>query len=108
MKAIVKATGKEVDVLKYSGRPWYVDRQGYLYHRDELGMGAQVLTGYVARDFGDGPADKLFFYSKRPTRGYGSWQCSGTFDSMHLPERLFPLLRWEDEPMEVEIIISPL
>lgn len=108
MKAIVKDTGKEVDVLKYTGRPWYVDKQGYLYHRDELDMGAQVITGFVARDLGDGPADKLFFYFQKPTRGCGSWQCSGTIDFLHLPERLFPLLRWEDEPMEVELTINPL
>lgn len=107
MKAIVKATGEEVDVIKYTGLPCYIGKDGHMYHPEELDMGAQVLTGFVARDYGEGAGDKLFFYSKMPSRGCGAWECSGTFDSMHLPERLFPLLRWKDEPMPVEIIINP-
>lgn len=108
MKAIVKSTGEEVDVVKYTNLPCYIGNDGRIYQAQELSMGAQVLTGYVARDYGEGIGDKLFFYSKKPSRGCGAWNFSETFDSMHLPERLFPLLRWEDDPMEVEIIINPL
>ena len=62
------------------------------------------LTGWVARDrefepyYGTG----LILFREKPRRSFDTW--SGEIVSQ-LPWRLFPDLKWEDEPVEVEIII---
>lgn len=63
------------------------------------------LTGWMARDreynpyFGLG----LVLFNEKPKRTGNCW--SGEIASQ-LPWKLFPDLKWEDEPMEVEITIK--
>lgn len=63
------------------------------------------LTGWVARDseynpyFGLG----LILFNKKPQRSGDCWD--GEISS-HLPWELFPDLKWEDEPVEVEVTIK--
>lgn len=71
-------------------------------------------TYFVARDRrplvekGLGP---LYLYNEKPERGPyvwnpidgGDWIC----ESIEIDPTLFPELKWEDEPIEVELIIKP-
>ena len=52
----------------------------------------------------------LKLYTKKPVRDYkyyprGLWVSDG--DSIPLPPELFPNLKWEDEPLEVDITLTP-
>ena len=64
------------------------------------------IKGWVARDkyfdplFGNG----LILHSQKPTRDRNEW--SGESILIHLPNRLFPDLSFDDEPIEVELIIK--
>lgn len=62
------------------------------------------LTGWVARDSEHNPyfGLGLVLFMGKPIRSSDCW--NGAIAS-HLPWRLFPDLKWEDEPMEVEITI---
>ena len=64
------------------------------------------IKGYIARD-GHG---SLTFSSEKPSRlewcGWKLWKISRGTPAVVLPNTLFPDLRWEDEPREVEIIIK--
>lgn len=60
---------------------------------------------WVARDK-DG---KLWFYREKPRRvkDGGYWVLDDISDyECVLPEDLFPYLKWEDEPIEVELTIK--
>lgn len=62
------------------------------------------IQGYVTRD-SDG---KLSLFLNRPIRNiYGWWQSSKWREHLgrDLPESAFPALTWDDEPMEVELLI---
>lgn len=59
-----------------------------------------VIRGWVARDE-DG---NLFMYSTKPERIGTMWM--GEFANFDLRNNLFPDLTWDDEPIEVEIIIK--
>lgn len=90
--------------------------EGYVKGRKEAFIPAHELSlpksldyttikGWVARDeFG------LMFYRHNPYRVIGT-SCSHWTDDLgpnsewHLPDALFPFLKWEDEPIEVELII---
>lgn len=67
-----------------------------------------VIQGWVARDK-NGLLSLFRLY--RPERGYdyngdfGEWGTSIGYQ-MTIPNRLFPDLKWSDEPQEVEIIIK--
>lgn len=61
------------------------------------------MQGYVTRD-SDG---RLSLFLNRPVRNiYGFWQSSkfGEREDV-LPESAFPDLTWDDEPIEVELLI---
>ena len=62
------------------------------------------IQGYVTRDR-DG---RLSLLLNRPVRNiYGFWQSSKFREIEHeLPESAFPALTWDDEPVEVEVLIS--
>lgn len=62
------------------------------------------LTGWVARDSEYNPYSGLglILFNKKPRKSYDCW--SGDIVT-HLPWKLFPDLKWNDEPMEVEITI---
>lgn len=59
--------------------------------------------GYVARD----PDGRLALFLNRPIRNiYEFWQSPKVREIEHkLPESAFPDLTWDDEPIEVEILI---
>ena len=65
-----------------------------------------TFSGWLARDsrednvFGLG----LCLHHTKPRREGDSW--SGLTIAMHLPWNAFPELKWEDEPIEVEITIK--
>lgn len=64
---------------------------------------------YVARER-KSVSPSLMLYTKKPVRDYkydpgGLWVSDG--DSIPLPPGLFPDLRWEDEPLEVDITLTP-
>ena len=63
------------------------------------------FTGWVARDreFDSYYGTGLILYSKKPRRSDNCW--NGDIVAQ-LPWELFPDLKWEDEPMEVEITIT--
>lgn len=71
----------------------------WLEKQKEQKPGAK-LTGWVARDK---DTEMLNFYMDRPPRRYDFWAAPA---SLHLPDKGFPDLKWEDEPMEVEMIIT--
>ena len=62
------------------------------------------LTGWVARDSEYNPYSGLglILFKEKPRKSYDCW--SGVIAS-HLPWKLFPDLKWKDEPVEVEITI---
>lgn len=61
------------------------------------------MQGYVARD-SDG---RLSLFPNRPIRNiYGFWQTPKLREWEHeLPGMRFPALTWDDEPIEVELLI---
>ena len=60
-----------------------------------------VIQGWVARDKDNIP--RLHYDKPERTSG-GYWQ--GGFKSSYLPRNAFPDLTWDDDPIEVEIIIK--
>ena len=81
--------------------------------RDAFKAGAEwmvsqgaIIKGFVARDK-DGQL--CIFYGDKPHRGgCDRWwhpEHCPTGDWMNLPEKMFPELKWEDEPIEVELTI---
>lgn len=61
-----------------------------------------VIEGYVARD----QDNILYFYDSKPKRdvNFGCW-ISHNGES-HLKNISFPNLKWEDEPIKVELTIK--
>ena len=66
-----------------------------------------MIEGYVARDK-DGQL--CVFYGDKPQRGgCNRWwhpEHCPVGDWMNIPEEMFPELKWEDEPIEVELIFE--
>ena len=60
------------------------------------------IKGWVARDK-DG---QLGVYDILPIRGNICWYPQVRFENWVLPENAFPDLKWEDEPIEVELTIN--
>ena len=61
-----------------------------------------TIKGWVARDK-DG---QLGVYDILPIRGNTCWYPQVRFENWVLPENAFPDLKWEDEPIEVELIVN--
>ena len=90
---------------------WCKEKFGHFYAAGMLAEREQLaslptIKGYVARD-GHG---SLEFSSEKPSRlewcGWKLWKITRGTPVVVLPNTLFPDLRWEDEPREVEIIIK--
>lgn len=66
----------------------------------------EKIHGWVARDYNNDPftGEGLIVHSKKPKRIGDCW--SGNTIVFHIPWEFFPDLKWEDEPIEVEITIS--
>lgn len=74
---------------------------------EEYNSRSEKMRGWIARDK-DG---RLFMGYEKPERladeYTGMWVGYGK-DFMELPEEMFPCLKWEDEPIEVELIIRKI
>ena len=70
------------------------------------------IKGFVARDEVSDDESNLYLGMQKPRRidcsepGFGMWVDLGEF--MQLPKEMFPELTYQDEPIEVEIIIKRL
>ena len=70
------------------------------------------IKGWVARERA-GVCPNLCLYEDKPERednGYGDlfWHSRAWTNSIRLKSEMFPELKWEDEPIEVELIINRL
>lgn len=104
MKAKVIATGEIIEVAPAFGGYFSHDGelipQRYLEFNFEPSHSEATISGWVCRDK-DGA---LCLYYENPMRGKEEW--FGNYNC-HLPEYSFPSLTWQDDPIEVEIIIKP-
>jgi len=57
------------------------------------------MTFYVARDDLD---NKLNLFNTMPTRALTYW--AANMQKFYLPKEMFPDLKWEDEPLAVDLI----
>ena len=67
----------------------------------------EKVKGYIARD---AFMEELCLYSDKPYRnsdGLGIWKMNKG-GIIRLPKEIFPDLKWEDEPMMVEIMFAPI
>lgn len=65
-------------------------------------MSKSTFKGYIARN-SDG-ALRLFL--NRPVRDHGGWSAPRFRGSLELPIEAYSELRWEDEPVEVNVTID--
>ena len=68
----------------------------------------QKVKGWVARCSEDYYNDLYLFIYNPPTRMATYWFGGFAWDSMKLPKEMFPDLKWEDEPVPVEITLTPV
>lgn len=64
---------------------------------------ASTIKGWVARD----ENGQVWLYAQRPFRNHTVWTTDKGRYFIRINDTFFPDLRWEDEPIEVEIIIKP-
>jgi len=65
-----------------------------------------VIEGYVARD---GVYEDLHFFSTMPYRSLPHiWRQKDAKYGTHLPDEMFPNLKWKDEPVKVELTIKKI
>lgn len=77
----------------------YEDGANYALGKQEKDAEETVIQGWVARDKGR----FLGLYPWQPKRGDAAWLCGSC---MVLPINTFPDLTWDDDPIEVELIIK--
>lgn len=78
----------------------------HFYELGKQSSDCPKIKGWVARDKDDliGDGKILYFGINKPKREEGCW---GDFDEyMALPSDMFPDLKWEDAPIEVELTIK--
>jgi hypothetical protein len=71
----------------------------------------QKVRGWVARCSEEYNNDLYLFMdynSEHPHRMATYWLPAFAWDSMKLPKDMFPDLKWEDEPVLVEITLTPV
>lgn len=76
-------------------------RQGYIEAYKEISA-LPTIKGWVARDK---KGQALCFYTIRPTRSEHVWSCPVHSCCPIKDKKVFPDLKWEDEPIEVELPI---
>ena len=74
---------------------------GMLDERERLAS-CPAIKGWVARD----ENGQLWLYGQRPFRNETVWTTSNGRYFLRIDNTLFHSLRWEDEPIEVEIIVK--
>ena len=83
----------------------YWDKKNPEHFRDIDLYDAPKIKGWVSRDsvedgfIGTG----LIFHLSKPSRCTREWSSQSI--AMYLPWEMFPNLKWEDEPIEVELVI---
>lgn len=108
MKTKDKTTGKIIEVTPAFGG--YFSCNGELIPQGDLEFNFEppqpeaIISGWVARD-GDGRL--LVFRHNKPQRETMGYWDSWDDGYEYLPPDFFPDLTWEDEPIEVDIIIKP-
>lgn len=75
-------------------------RNGYIEAYKEISA-LPTIKGWVARD----KCGELYFFKERPTRSEYVWSCPVCSCRPIKDKKVFPDLRWEDEPIEVELPI---
>ena len=70
-------------------------------------MEPQKFTGWVARNSKE-YQNTLYLFSgdTPPSRMMTYWLGCFAWDSMEMPNELFPNLKWEDEPLKVQITLD--
>lgn len=108
MKARRKSDGKIIEVVErptWNKEVVYVCN-GMFYRASELDFNLDaedtVICGWVARDNNG----KLYIYSDKPERYNKGLRWVMGYAFLPLSSDLFPDLTWEDDPIEVEIIIK--
>lgn len=87
---------------KWCEMVWDADeRNGYIKALTEVNS-LPKIKGWVARD-SDG---RLDFFLSKPLRGEASWVMPQNPIALNGAD--FPNLRWEDEPIEVELLIQKI
>ena len=73
-----------------------------------MAMEEYKIKGYVARDKYPALGSDLFLYSTKPVwdDSVEMWIANRDFVS-RLPQKMYPELKYTDEPIEVEMIIRP-
>ena len=93
------------DALTKQLKIWF--EKGKAQARDEFNN-LPKIKGWVARDKdGENPSELAIFTGLSPNRlqRAGWWENRG--DSwMAIPDDMFPDIKWEDDPVEVELIIK--
>lgn len=80
----------------------YAFDRAYALGKQEKNSEETVIKGWVAKD---ADTQGLYLYSSMPTREINMWNGHGSL-LMPLDANSFPDLTWDDEPIEVEIIIK--
>jgi len=85
----------------------YVKREGYIKALTEIEE-LPKIKGWVARDSVENVfnGNGLILHHSQPWRCGGEW--SSQTIAMHLPSNLFPEISWEDNPVEVELLIRKI
>lgn len=116
MKARVIETGEIVEVERINHRIYgRIDGGTALYRKDMLDFNPDLyppqpeatISGWICRDK-DG---ELTIFGEYPERdGDSSWWLGNVADRsgfLIIDSDLFPSLTWQDDPLEIEIIIKP-
>ncbi len=123
MKARIKSSGEIIEVERVTNSTYgRIDGVAELYRKDMLDFNLDpphpeaTISGWVARDQ---PTDlskrgRLRLFRHMPHRDccgtrfviYGFWD-EAISPALRLDENLYPSLTWQDDPLEVEIIIKP-
>ena len=61
------------------------------------------IKGWVARD---DDLNHIHLFHNKPLRSKWTWACG--YPALQLPDSFMPELKWEDEPVEVELIINKI
>ncbi len=101
---ILKPHGGQGMVVTEILRDHYDDLLSFIESREKEESEFPIIKGWVARDK-DGT---LILGRACPYRITGSGVWMGFHQCMKIDNESFPDLKWEDEPIEVEIQIRPL
>lgn len=69
-------------------------------------MAEYKMKGWVAQDSESMSDTNLYFGTLKPRRTLGGWFWYCFEDHLGLPKEMFPNLKWEDEPLKVELTIK--